>query len=110
MLSHRILVLRSVPTFVRRASTTPINRPSPPPLPQGQQREFEDLVRKAQTPLASQSEAELSLHPDARKPVKPDFQGDVNPITGERGGPKKEPVNKWGDEGDWSHKGRVTDF
>jgi len=50
------------------------------------------------------------MHPDARKPVKPDFQGDINPVTGEKGGPKTEPVKKWGNEGDWSHGGRVTDF
>lgn len=101
----------TAPLLARRASN--LNRPSPPPLPANQQREFEDLVRRSQTPLSrspGQSEVELSLHPDARKPVEPDFRGDVNPATGERGGPKKEPVKKWGDEGDWSHAGRVTDF
>lgn len=51
----------------------------------------------------------MALHPDARKPVTPDFEGDVNPSTGERGGPKKEPVGQWA-EGDWSYKGRVSDF
>ncbi|KAF9653990.1 hypothetical protein BDM02DRAFT_3062867, partial [Thelephora ganbajun] len=50
------------------------------------------------------------IHPDARTPIEPDYEGDVNPQTGERGGPKKEPVKKWGSEGDWSHSGRVTDF
>jgi hypothetical protein len=52
----------------------------------------------------------MNLHPDARESLEPDFQGDVNPVTGERGGPKKEPVKKWSEEGDWSHAGRVTDF
>ncbi|KAG7098622.1 hypothetical protein E1B28_000544 [Marasmius oreades] len=90
------------------------NRPSPPPLPREQQLEFEELQRVAQTPLAfnksNVTEADLSLHPDAREPLKPTFDGDVNPATGEQGGPKREPVGKWGDEGDWSFKGRVSDF
>ncbi|KAK7053329.1 hypothetical protein VNI00_003955 [Paramarasmius palmivorus] len=95
------------------------SRPSPPPLPRAQQLEFEELQKAAQTPLAKSPpgtdtaqayEAELSIHPDARKPLKPAFEGDVNPVTGEQGGPKQEPVGKWGDEGDWSFKGRVSDF
>ena len=40
-----------------------------------------------------------------------EFEGDVNPVTGEQGGPKREPVGRWGeDDGDWSFKGRVSDF
>jgi len=88
---------------------TPLNRPSPPPLPREEQREFERLLQAAQTPL-SVKDGELNVHPDARTPIQPEFEGDVNPRTGERGGPKKEPVKKWGSEGDWSHSGRVTDF
>jgi len=97
------------------AGNDPLNRPSPPPLPREQQREFEDLVRKAQAPLSqanvgrAQAEAELAMHPDARQPLKAEFEGDVNPATGEQGGPKREPVNQWV-EGDWSFKGRVSDF
>ena len=36
----------------------------------------------------------------------------VNPVTGEVGGPKNEPL-RWGstgERGDWSYNGRVTDF
>ncbi|KAG6333680.1 hypothetical protein ID866_5410 [Astraeus odoratus] len=93
---------------IRTMSHSPgLNRPSPPPLPRELQREFEDLQRAVQT----QSEAVPSLHPDARKPLPPEFEGDVNPITGEQGGPKQEPVGKWSDDGgDWSFKGRVSDF
>ena len=80
-------------------------RPSPLPLPKPDQREFEDLVRKAQSTSTG-----TDLHPDAPRPVKASFEGDVNPETGEKGGPKQEPVGKWGDEGDWSFKGRVSDF
>ncbi|KAI9737222.1 MAG: putative mitochondrial protein, conserved [Claussenomyces sp. TS43310] len=52
------------------------------------------------------------LHPDIRRGAKPEFEGDVNPKTGEVGGPKNEPL-RWGstgDRGDWSYNGRVTDF
>ncbi|KAF5386045.1 hypothetical protein D9615_002219 [Tricholomella constricta] len=101
-----------------RRLATNLSRPSPPPLPRDQQREFEDLQRAAQTPLASNksskadAEAELALHPDARKPIQADFEGEINPLTGEEGGPKREPVGKWGkdSDGDWSFKGRVSDF
>ncbi|KIY61537.1 hypothetical protein CYLTODRAFT_321493, partial [Cylindrobasidium torrendii FP15055 ss-10] len=95
-------------------------RPGPPPLPRDEQREFEELQRRAQTPLAGSNakmsreelEAELALHPDARKPLAPAFEGPVNPVTGEENGPKIEPVRRWTkeDEGDWSYKGRVSDF
>ncbi|KZT72078.1 hypothetical protein DAEQUDRAFT_686336 [Daedalea quercina L-15889] len=100
------------------SSRSPLDRPSPPPLPREQQREFEELMRAAQAPLAQPTrgdaavnvEVDLSLHPDARRPVQAEFEGDINPATGEQGGPKQEPVRKWGDEGDWSFKGRVSDF
>ncbi|KAI0047764.1 hypothetical protein FA95DRAFT_1558756 [Auriscalpium vulgare] len=84
------------------SSQPPISRPAPPPLPATQQREFEELVRSA--------EASPSAHPDTPTPLKADFEGDVNPVTGERGGPKREPVGRWTEEGDWSFKGRVSDF
>jgi len=93
-----------------------MNRPAPLPLPREDQREFEELLRKAQTPLAPSPipdpEVDLAVHPDARKPVTPEFEGDVNPDTGEMGGPKREPVKRWAADpgGDWSFKGRVSDF
>lgn len=49
------------------------------------------------------------LHPNVRRGARPEFEGDVNPKTGEVGGPKNEPL-RWGGEGDWSYNGRVTDF
>ncbi|KAI9690762.1 MAG: putative mitochondrial protein, conserved [Bathelium mastoideum] len=49
------------------------------------------------------------LHPDVRRGAAPEFKGDVNPRTGEVGGPKNEPL-RWGGQGDWSYNGRVTDF
>ena len=49
------------------------------------------------------------LHPDIRRGVRPEFEGEKNPKTGEIGGPKNEPL-RWGGEVDWSYNGRVTDF
>lgn len=52
------------------------------------------------------------LHPDVRRGAQPEFEGDINPVTGEVGGPKNEPL-RWGSgegRGDWSYNGRVTDF
>ncbi len=90
-------------------------QPSPPPLPINEQREFEDLIKQAsrgqdQTRVLPDSLKKAipndELHRDAPKRPKPDFEGDVNPVTGERGGPKIEPIK----HNDWSHSGRVTDF
>ena len=49
------------------------------------------------------------LHPNMRRGAPPEFEGEVNPKTGEVGGPKNEPL-RWGAVGDWSYNGRVTDF
>ncbi|KAF9078540.1 hypothetical protein BDP27DRAFT_1154822, partial [Rhodocollybia butyracea] len=50
--------------------------------------------------------------PAPKTPVKTEGNINVNPITGEQGGPKTEPVGRWSEEseGDWSFKGRVSDF
>ncbi|PSN61287.1 hypothetical protein BS50DRAFT_452982, partial [Corynespora cassiicola Philippines] len=49
------------------------------------------------------------VHPNMRRGAPPEFEGEVNPKTGEVGGPKNEPL-RWGAGGDWSFNGRVTDF
>ncbi|ERF69829.1 hypothetical protein EPUS_08030 [Endocarpon pusillum Z07020] len=49
------------------------------------------------------------LHPAVRRGATPEFEGDVNPKTGEVGGPKNEPL-RWGSAGEWSYNGRTTDF
>ncbi|KAI1260842.1 DUF1674-domain-containing protein [Xylariaceae sp. FL1019] len=41
-----------------------------------------------------------------RKGAPPEFEGEVNPKTGEVGGPKNEPL-RWGAGGDYSYNGRV---
>lgn len=100
--------------------------PSPPKLPKEQQEEFEALQKIANSQAAideyneqientgsSNSDSTPNLksdiggfHPEYFKTI-PEFEGDVNPVTGERGGPKQDPL-KHGDE--WSFNGRVTDF
>ena len=116
--THHFARLTFVPT--RNVVTSFMGRPSPPPLPREDQREFEDLVRKANQPAAGAGasvEAKLAaahassqpldeIHPDARRPTPAEFEGDVNPTTGEQGGPKTEPLK----HGDWSYGGRITDF
>ncbi|CCJ29803.1 unnamed protein product [Pneumocystis jirovecii] len=49
---------------------------------------------------------ENNVHPDTRKPLLPEFEGEVNPNTGEVGGPKTDPLKY----GDYSFGGRTTDF
>jgi len=49
------------------------------------------------------------LHPNVRRGANPEFEGDINPKTGEVGGPKKQPF-RWGAAGDWRYNGRTTDF
>ncbi|POS88246.1 hypothetical protein EPUL_000073 [Erysiphe pulchra] len=116
--------------------------PAPPRLPPKEQEEYERLQKLStgafSTPAVSKtSEQELQanqssttttssspsiqveakgdgqeLHPDIRRGAKPEFEGERNPLTGEIGGPKTEPI-RWGSDGergDWSYNGRVTDF
>lgn len=101
------------------------NSPAPPRLPKEEQEIFEELQRRStgafSTPQVNQSpqtdahpEIKVNgsgeeLHPDAPKGLKPEFEGEKNPKTGEVGGPKNEPL-RWGAGGDWSYGGRVTDF
>ncbi|KAJ5113121.1 hypothetical protein N7456_001655 [Penicillium angulare] len=95
--------------------------PAPPRLPKEEQEIFEELQRRStgafSTPQVNQSpQGEIKvngngeeLHPDAPQGLKPEFEGEKNPKTGEVGGPKNEPL-RWGAAGDWSYGGRVTDF
>ncbi|TRX91101.1 hypothetical protein FHL15_008083 [Xylaria flabelliformis] len=59
-------------------------------------------------PLPVEGTAEAAPTP-LRKGAPPEFEGEVNPRTGEVGGPKNEPL-RWGAGGDYSFNGRVTDF
>ncbi|EXJ95637.1 hypothetical protein A1O1_00759 [Capronia coronata CBS 617.96] len=49
------------------------------------------------------------LHPNVVRGAEPEFEGDVNPKTGEVGGPKNEPL-RWGPASEWTYNGRATDF
>ncbi|KAK9239439.1 hypothetical protein V1525DRAFT_454892 [Lipomyces kononenkoae] len=102
-------------------------RPGPPRLPQEEQEEFERLLEKANkgafappssstAPPDQQPESEALQTPASAKMTGaslayagrtiPEFEGDVNPKTGEIGGPKQDPLR----HGDYSFNGRVTDF
>ena len=77
---------------------------------QAQSSEASDMLaqlrQKAQ--LSAKGDGE-ELHPNVRRGAAPEFEGDINPKTGEAGGPKNEPL-RWGAASDWSYNGRVTDF
>ncbi|AET40671.1 Sdh8p Ecym_6291 [Eremothecium cymbalariae DBVPG len=100
-------------------------KPGPPPLSKDEQEEFERLQRYANSvaaineyneQLEGDNLKESAKSPILQKQVKefspefsktiPEFEGDVNPKTGEIGGPKQDPLR----HGDYSYNGRVTDF
>lgn len=107
MLSLRTLSLRQLPkTYrlpaisVRYASNkNDFSRPGPPPLSRAEQREFEELQRRVNAPASApapgtklQQPEEEVMHPDYRRTPTPTFEGEINPSTGEVGGPKREPL------------------
>ncbi|KAK0739990.1 hypothetical protein B0T18DRAFT_417004 [Schizothecium vesticola] len=129
---------KAAPTATVRHSSFLQDGPSPPRLPADQQAEFERLQREAEARLSSHNDIDTPPQPLAtvrhvsmpspqtapqqddqvypgslsggiRQGAPPEFEGDVNPKTGEVGGPKNEPL-RWGGNGDWSYNGRVTDF
>lgn len=108
---------------VRQYSFSPEEMPSPPKLPKDQQEEFEKLQKIANSQAAIDDynskiagEKSTSTAPDIKTDIGgfstsylktiPEFEGDVNPQTGERGGPKQDPLKY----NDWAFNGRVTDF
>jgi hypothetical protein len=106
----------STPKITSNITATPSTTPSRPQInqspaskPQVNQSPTEESSIEARVAATGKGE---ELHPDVRRGAKPEFEGDVNPKTGEVGGPKNEPL-RWGstgDRGDWSYNGRVTDF
>ncbi|KAI8069612.1 hypothetical protein BC940DRAFT_297090 [Gongronella butleri] len=93
------------PLLLQSRSYTSLNRSGPIPLGNKQQhKEMLELIRKKQQQTEQAAAGER--HDDARAPLAPEFQGDVNPKTGEVNGPKNEPLK----HGDWSFGCRVTDF
>ncbi|VEU24172.1 DEKNAAC105343 [Brettanomyces naardenensis] len=85
--------------------------PSPPKLSKEEQKEFDEAVKKANTQMAideynEKNGAEVKPSGQAVLKTIPEFEGNVNPKTGEVNGPKQDPTR----HGDWSFNGRVTDF
>ncbi|KAK1621441.1 hypothetical protein BDP81DRAFT_336741 [Colletotrichum phormii] len=129
----RLRPLLNLPRTSSRLSSTSAfsHGPAPPRLPADQQAEFERLQRQASVSSAFQHLAtttatatatepatatptiaatdEDTMHPNYVRGAPAEFEGDINPRTGEVGGPKREPL-RWGSGGDWSYNGRVTDF
>ncbi|KAJ3716448.1 hypothetical protein F5878DRAFT_44143 [Lentinula raphanica] len=95
------------PVQLRFINANTFSRPSPPQLPRELQLEFEELQKQSEhlpnPALSTATPPPNNTNTDEEH---------VNPTTGERGGPKTEPVGRWGkeNEGDWSFKGRVSDF
>lgn len=50
---------------------------------------------------------EHASHPDQEKEPLESFPNNINPKTGEKGGPKGPEPTRYGD---WERKGRVSDF
>lgn len=67
--------------------------------------EFQKKLRE-KTPIGKLDEIE-GPHPyQEKEPLKP-FPNDINPETGEVGGPRGPEPTRYGD---WERKGRVSDF
>ncbi|CAR29943.1 hypothetical protein ZYGR_0AD06340 [Zygosaccharomyces rouxii] len=119
----------SIRTGLRLTNTRLFNTnktPGPPKLPKEEQEEFEELQKLANSQDAieeynrqvSSDSTRESLNnpiltkndiggfsPEFTKTI-PEFEGNVNPKTGEVNGPKQDPLR----HGDYSFNGRVTDF
>jgi hypothetical protein len=85
-------------------SPSPSSQPSRPQINQSP-----DSGAEIRFENGSKIKSGEEVHPNMRRGAPPEFEGDVNPKTGEVGGPKNEPL-RWGVAGDWSYNGRVTDF
>ncbi|KAM9894361.1 hypothetical protein OXX79_008759 [Metschnikowia pulcherrima] len=122
-LSKRALLARM--SFRFKSTNFAEHTPSPPKLPKEQQEEFEKLQKLANSQAAideynrqireegstSSEISTASTGTDVGATAQyfktiPEFEGDRNPVTGEVGGPKQEPLR----HNDWSYNGRVTDF
>lgn len=125
----RHLIHKQIVTNTNRCSVRYLNTnltPSPPKLPKEEQEEFERLQKIANSQAAideynakiTQDSTKESLNNTILtkndigsfslefKNTIPEFEGDVNPKTGEVNGPKQDPLR----HGDYSFNGRVTDF
>ncbi len=97
----RAFVSQRASLFSRSVSNIKKPGPAPPQLSAKEQQEWQALQKDAQ-----EKSQQVYFHPDVRKKLRPDFEGDTNPDTGEVNGPKNNPLR----HGDYSYGGRVTDF
>ncbi|KAG7192053.1 putative mitochondrial protein, conserved [Scheffersomyces spartinae] len=120
--------LRATPARFYSIKLSTEYTPGPPRLPKEQQEEFERLQHIANSQAAideynAQMESKGYTESTVEETPKvnttdiggfqslkiiPEFEGDVNPKTGERGGPKQDPQRYSKDE--WTFNGRVVDF
>ncbi|KAJ3365772.1 hypothetical protein GGF32_008170 [Allomyces javanicus] len=108
-----MLALRAAPRALRSALSTtsrtfvagpPGAGRGPAPIPladRAAQREIDASIARAE------AGEHVELHPDAEKEPLPAHPDGVNPVTGERGGPRGPEPTRYGD---WERKGRVYDF
>ncbi|KAJ4985364.1 DUF1674 domain-containing protein [Stagonosporopsis vannaccii] len=109
---------------LQKESTGAFSQPKPDPTPESTSQSSLRMKINQSPDSSSESGPEIrfengkqiqkgeEFHPNMRRGAPPEFEGDVNPKTGEVGGPKNEPL-RWGSgegRGDWSYNGRVTDF
>lgn len=106
-------------TTVRFATGGFSRGPAPPLLDRREQRDFDELIRKVNLPASKASAAseeggenggvasargendiqaaidedEAVMHPDFRQKPRRAFEGEVDPETGEIGGPKSNPLS-----------------
>lgn len=84
--------------------------PSPIPLPPEEQREMQRLMREAANEFESQNHQQQETENQNKEAesaqMNPQSNG-INPLTGERDGPKGPEPTRFGD---WERKGRVYDF
>lgn len=97
---------RPKPEFNQSPASTTRPQVNQSPTAQTSEPTKSEKVPEVDARFRAQGEGE-ELHPNVRRGSPPEFQGEINPTTGEVGGPKNDPL-RW--KGDWSYNGRVTDF
>lgn len=101
---------RTISTSTLKFSQPTFNKPGPPLLSRTEQKDFDELQRKVNAPAKGETaeytqgedggiimsknvtEEKLTMHPDFRTKPSPEFEGATNPVTGEVGGSKVEPL------------------
>lgn len=121
----RVAALARPRALIFRSMSNKFNdhTPAPPRLPKEQQEEFEKLQKLANLQAAideynrqiteegmtnseiEEAPTDIGVTAQYFKTI-PEFEGEINPETGEVGGPKQDPLK----HNDWSYNGRVTDF